>query len=103
MLRLRKRTDSANDAIAKVNAVIKVVNLLVFTLEYEHRNKPATVWDLEEGDPCWIITGKGDVMEIKAFCKHFERRREIGNVFLTEKEAKQELKQRIQIATSKLR
>ena len=59
--------------------------------------KPKSVWDLKEGDTYYSIYGNGNVSsEKKWFDDDYENNyREIGNVFLTEEEAKYEIGRRM--------
>lgn len=59
--------------------------------------KPKSVWDLKEGDTYYSIYGNGNVSsEKKWFDDEYENNyREIGNVFLTEEEAKYEIERRM--------
>lgn len=58
---------------------------------------PKSVWDLKEGDTYYSIYGNGNVSsEKKWFDDEYENNyREIGNVFLTEEEAKYEIERRM--------
>lgn len=59
--------------------------------------KPKSVWYLKEGDTYYSIYGNGSVSsEKKWFDDEYENNyREIGNVFLTEEEAKYEIERRM--------
>ena len=59
--------------------------------------KPKSVWDLKEGDTYYSIYGNGNVSsEKKWFDDDYENNyREIGNVFLTNEEAKFEVERRM--------
>ena len=58
--------------------------------------KPKSVWNLKEGDTYYSIYGNGNVSsEKKWFDDEYENNyREIGNVFLTEEEAKYDIERR---------
>lgn len=59
--------------------------------EVEKQEKPKSVWDLKDGDECWIISGKGVVMRYNVGFGLFETRRAKGDMFLNEESARVEL------------
>lgn len=58
--------------------------------------QPKTVWDLEKGDKCWFIASDDKTAYISYFRwdSTYRPEREIGDIFLTEKEAERELARR---------
>lgn len=66
--------------------------------QIEKEEKPTSVWALEYGDECWIISGKGVVMRYHAGYSLFEMRRSKGDVFLSEEDAHVELSMRRELA-----
>ena len=83
--------------LSKLNTIVDRLNGESVTLPKDFgRMKPHTIWELSGDDECWVITGKGEVMRYHANLNPFEKRRAIGNVFMTRKEAETELESRKQ-------
>lgn len=57
-------------------------------------DEPKTIWDLEGDDYCWVI--HNDSIYVGHWCNviHAVDKRNVGDIYLTEKEAKKELAQR---------
>lgn len=58
--------------------------------------KPKTVWDLEHGDECFILTSGANIVYPAGtmWCKGYEKDRAVGDIFLTEEECWKEIKRR---------
>lgn len=58
--------------------------------------RPQSVWDLEDGDPCVYIDAFGKITSgcLWNEAPQDERAREIGNIFLTKKEAEKDTERR---------
>lgn len=76
------------------NELEKYPNILTEWFE-EIPEKPKTVWDLKTGDKCWRIDGAWDKGYASViFGGYTETIRELGELFMTEEEAKQEVARR---------
>ena len=70
--------------------------------EIEESKKPKTVWDLEDDDEYYWVSGGGGVVRDTWFGYVNERKmRDVGNVFLTQKKAEDEVRARKLIVKAK--
>ena len=70
--------------------------------EIEESKKPKTVWDLEKNDKYYWISGFGEVARSTWFGYVNERKmRDVGNIFLTQKKAEDEVRARRLIVKAK--
>lgn len=63
----------------------------------EVAEKPKTVWDLQEGDECWVIemAAYGPVAKKAYWHKRLEGLRSLGLILLMEEEAKKDISRRL--------
>lgn len=84
-------------SLAKVcNEIIEKINALepVELSKNWGRIQPQDVWDLQTGDECWFITGKGWIQKSMFGSASTIARRNKGDLFLTKESAEAELKYR---------
>lgn len=65
----------------------------------DESEKPATVWELEDGDVYWVVNTLGEITKCTWYSDYIDTKcRNQGNAFLTKEEAKFESKRREVVA-----